>query len=114
VGLVAHDELEIEVPDSAVVLATLDRAFREHAPKVATVALRILGRADEADDLVQDVFMKAGKWLSRLDEPAALRAWLLKSGAAQGAPNPINISSCKAYRSMEKGSIGLPLMEHSS
>jgi len=58
--------------------SALDRAFREHAPKVATVALRILGRADEADDLVQDVFMKAGKWLSRLNEPAALRAWLLK------------------------------------
>jgi RNA polymerase sigma-70 factor (ECF subfamily) len=58
--------------------SALDRAFREHAPKVATVALRILGRADEADDLVQDIFMKAGKWLPRLDEPAALRAWLLK------------------------------------
>ena len=58
--------------------SALDRAFRAYAPKVATVALRILGRADEADDLVQDVFMKAGKWLPRLDEPAALRAWLLK------------------------------------
>jgi len=58
--------------------SALDRAFREHAPKVATVALRILGRADEADDLVQDVFMKAAKWLSRLDDPSALRAWLMK------------------------------------
>jgi RNA polymerase sigma-70 factor (ECF subfamily) len=42
------------------------------------MALRILGRREEADDLVQDVFIKAGKWLARLDDPAALRAWLLK------------------------------------
>jgi RNA polymerase sigma-70 factor (ECF subfamily) len=58
--------------------SALDQAFREHAPTVATVALRILGRADEADDLVQDVFMKAAKWLSRLDDPLAVRAWLMK------------------------------------
>jgi len=58
--------------------AALDQAFRAHASQVATVALRILGRCDEADDLVQDVFMKAGKWVLRLREPSALRAWLLK------------------------------------
>jgi RNA polymerase sigma-70 factor (ECF subfamily) len=58
--------------------STLDQAFRDHAPQVATTALRILGRQAEADDLVQDVFMKAGRWLARLDDPSALRAWLLK------------------------------------
>lgn len=42
------------------------------------MALRILGRHDEADDLVQDVFIKAGRWLSKLDDPSAVRAWLLK------------------------------------
>jgi len=42
------------------------------------MALRILGRREEADDLVQDVFIKAGRWLSRLDDPSALRAWLMK------------------------------------
>ena len=57
---------------------TLDQAFRAHAPRLATLALRILGRRDEADDLVQDVFMKAGKWLPRLREPGALQAWLVK------------------------------------
>lgn len=41
--------------------SALDQAFRAHAAHVASVALRILGRSDEADDLVQDVFMKAGK-----------------------------------------------------
>jgi RNA polymerase sigma-70 factor (ECF subfamily) len=58
--------------------SALEQAFRAHAPQVATMALRILGRREEADDLVQDVFMKAGKWLSRLNDPAAVRAWLVK------------------------------------
>lgn len=60
---------------SASILA---QAFRAHAPQVANVALRILGRKEEADDLVQDVFIKAGKWLARLNDPAAVRAWLMK------------------------------------
>lgn len=58
--------------------SVLEQAFRAHAPQVATMALRLLGRREEADDLVQDVFLKAGKWLSRLNDPAAVRAWLLK------------------------------------
>ncbi|HJX53287.1 MAG TPA: sigma-70 family RNA polymerase sigma factor [Polyangia bacterium] len=58
--------------------SALDQAFRAHAAQVATVALRILGRHDEADDLVQDVFVKANKWLPQLREPTALRAWLMK------------------------------------
>jgi RNA polymerase sigma-70 factor (ECF subfamily) len=58
--------------------SALEQAFRAHAPQVATLALRILGRREEADDLVQDVFMKAGGWLPKLHDPAAVRAWLLK------------------------------------
>jgi RNA polymerase sigma-70 factor, ECF subfamily len=42
------------------------------------MALRILGRHDEADDLVQDVFMKATRWLPKLNDPSAARAWLMK------------------------------------
>jgi RNA polymerase sigma-70 factor (ECF subfamily) len=56
----------------------LDQAFREHAAQVAMLALRVLGRRDEADDLVQDVFLKASSWLPRLREPGALRGWLAK------------------------------------
>jgi len=58
--------------------SALEQAFRAHAPQVATMALRILGRHEEADDLVQDVFIKAGRWLSKLNDPSAVRAWLLK------------------------------------
>jgi RNA polymerase sigma-70 factor (ECF subfamily) len=37
-----------------------------------------MGRREEADDLVQDVFLKADRWLSKLNDPSAERAWLAK------------------------------------
>jgi len=55
---------------------TLDAAFRAHAGFVASVALRVLGRPSEVDDLVQDVFLSVLPRLGDLREPAALRGWL--------------------------------------
>lgn len=40
-------------------------------------ATRLLGRTDEADDVVQDTFAAAFTRLDRLDDPARLRSWLL-------------------------------------
>jgi RNA polymerase sigma-70 factor (ECF subfamily) len=55
---------------------TLDAAFRAHAGFVASVALRVLGRPSEVEDLVQDVFLRVLPRLGDLREPAALRGWL--------------------------------------
>jgi RNA polymerase sigma-70 factor (ECF subfamily) len=55
---------------------TLDAAFRAHAVFVASVALRMLGRPSEVDDLVQDVFLCVLPRLADLREPTALRSWL--------------------------------------
>jgi RNA polymerase sigma-70 factor (ECF subfamily) len=55
---------------------TLDAAFRAHAGFVASVALRVLGRPGEVDDLVQDVFLRVLPRLGALRDPAAVRAWL--------------------------------------
>jgi RNA polymerase sigma-70 factor (ECF subfamily) len=54
----------------------LSSAFRRYAPYVARIGLRILGRPDEVDDLVQDVFLSAHKHLPALRDPAALKGWL--------------------------------------
>ena len=59
-------------------LVDLDDAFRRFAPLIAHVSLRILGRPQEVDDLVQDVFVEAGRWLQKIDSPAAFKYWLLK------------------------------------
>ena len=54
----------------------LDEAFRQYSGYVATIAWRILGRDDELDDVVQDVFLDAVRGLRRLREPAATKGWL--------------------------------------
>jgi RNA polymerase sigma factor (sigma-70 family) len=55
---------------------TPDAAFRAYAGFVASVALRVLGRPSEVDDLVQDVFLRVMRRLGDLRDPAALRGWL--------------------------------------
>src|SRR5262245_58679693 len=50
--------------------------FREYARYVAGVALRLLGRDGELDDVVQEVFLRALKGLRRIDNRAALKGWL--------------------------------------
>lgn len=64
------------LPASTGVPLTLDAAFRAHAGFVASVALRVLGRPSEVDDLVQDVFLRVLPRLGDLRDPAALRGWL--------------------------------------
>lgn len=50
--------------------------FLAHAQFVAQVALRVLGRDDEVDDIVQEVFICALTELGKLHQPQAVRAWL--------------------------------------
>jgi RNA polymerase sigma-70 factor (ECF subfamily) len=63
-------------PSTPVLPLTLDAAFRTHAGFVASIALRVLGRPSEVDDLVQDVFLCVLPRLGDLRDPAALRGWL--------------------------------------
>jgi RNA polymerase sigma-70 factor (ECF subfamily) len=64
-----------DLPDSEPPL-DFDGLFRRYAPYVAAIGLRILGRGDELDDLVQDVFVRAYRGLSRLEDQARVKAWL--------------------------------------
>jgi RNA polymerase sigma-70 factor (ECF subfamily) len=59
-----------------VAVDDLDAVFRRFAPYVARIGARILGRADEVDDLVQDVFLDAMRGLRALREVKAIRGWL--------------------------------------
>jgi RNA polymerase sigma-70 factor (ECF subfamily) len=60
----------------AALSISFDDAFRAHAGFVARIALRVLGRPSEVDDLVQDVFLSVLDRLDDLRDPAALRGWL--------------------------------------
>jgi len=56
----------------------LDELYRRYAPYVAVIATRILGRDDELDDLVQDVFLGALRGISGLRDAHAIKGWLAK------------------------------------
>jgi RNA polymerase sigma-70 factor, ECF subfamily len=58
--------------DSAGGSALYDR----YGAYVRRVLLRLLGPDTEVSDLIQDVFMTAIDSIERLEDPAALRAWL--------------------------------------
>lgn len=53
-----------------------ESVFARYAPYVARIGLRLLGRDDEVDDLVQDVFMTAYRKRDQLRDPAAIKGWL--------------------------------------
>jgi RNA polymerase sigma factor (sigma-70 family) len=50
--------------------------FRQYAPYVAALVLKLIGRPGDVDDVVQDVFMQAHRGLSSLRSAEALRPWL--------------------------------------
>jgi RNA polymerase sigma-70 factor (ECF subfamily) len=55
---------------------TLEVAFRRYASYVGAIALKILGRDSEVDDVVQDVFLVAFKGLRALRDEGAIKHWL--------------------------------------
>ena len=55
-----------------------DAVFRRYSPYVASIGLRLLGRDDELDDLVQDVFWEAHRGLSRVRDAHAIKGWLAR------------------------------------
>jgi RNA polymerase sigma-70 factor (ECF subfamily) len=55
----------------------IEELFRRHAPAVASLGLGILQNAEEADDLVQEVFLRAWRALHRLENREEARPWLM-------------------------------------
>ena len=55
---------------------SFDEIFRQFAPHVARMAMSLLGRPDEVDDVVQDVFLDAYRGFGKLRKASALRSWL--------------------------------------
>lgn len=57
-------------------LTSFDAIYRAYSAYVAYIGVRILGRQDEIDDLVQDVFVEALRGLDKLKDAEAVKAWL--------------------------------------
>jgi len=52
--------------------------FKRYSSYVATIGIRLLGRDDELDDLVQEVFIEAYRGLHQLRSPDAVKSWLAR------------------------------------
>ena len=57
---------------------TVEELFVEYRSYVATVAMRILGDPQGADDVVQETFISAHKHLKQLRDPGAAKGWLAR------------------------------------
>jgi RNA polymerase sigma-70 factor (ECF subfamily) len=55
----------------------LEVVYAKHARYIAGVVHRLLGRDGEVDDIVQETFIAAMESLDRIEEPLAVRAWLV-------------------------------------
>lgn len=75
-----------DAPDEAVTVGRAAdgdvRAFevlvRRHSGLMRAYARSILGSNDEVDDVVQDAFIVAWQQLEMLDDPGAVKAWLMR------------------------------------
>jgi len=72
-----------DLPDAALVASVLqgrrdafEALFDRYARQVYTIAYRISGNPTEAEDLTQDVFLRAFRTLGTLRQPQAFAAWL--------------------------------------
>jgi RNA polymerase sigma-70 factor (ECF subfamily) len=52
--------------------------YRRHVRRVSDTAIRVLGRTHEAEDVVQDTFLKALTRLESLRDPSLFSRWLMR------------------------------------
>lgn len=56
----------------------LERFFRENVAQVHALCVRMLGRADDAEDAVQAAFVRAFRALARFRGESSLRTWIYR------------------------------------
>ncbi len=57
-------------------IPSFEELYRRHSGLVATIALRLLGRPDDVDDIVHDTFLQARRALPKLRDARAVKGWL--------------------------------------
>lgn len=68
-----------EIPETgttALERPTFEALFTRYSSYVAAIAIRLMGRDGEVDDIVQDVFLVALRGMDRVRDPGAIRGWL--------------------------------------
>ncbi len=58
--------------------ASFESLYRLHSGRVHALCLRLCGRAEEAEELTQEVFVRAWRNMGTFREPGHFRAWLTR------------------------------------
>lgn len=64
-------------------LEAFEELYRQHAPRLFSLASRMLGNAADAEDAVQDTFLVAHRRIDSYRGEAALGTWLYRLGVNQ-------------------------------
>jgi RNA polymerase sigma-70 factor (ECF subfamily) len=82
----SHDELSREAVEIARLvrltldgeLAAFEQIIARFETRVMTMAARLLGTREDAQDVAQEVFLRAFKYLHRLDPEKPIEPWLMR------------------------------------
>jgi RNA polymerase sigma-70 factor (ECF subfamily) len=77
---------------------------RRYQRRVFGLGLRMLGSADDADDLVQETFLRAWRALDRFEEDRPLAPWLLRIATNQA----LNVLAARGRRPVEELNESMP------
>ena len=99
--------------------SALGSLYDRHAPALLAVAMRMLGAAREAQDVVHDVFVGLPEALRRYEERGALAAWLRKITArvalakmrAAGAPEHLSLAEVSEPSARQRDIEGVMALE---
>lgn len=76
--MIGSPRIRLVSPDESASPASLefDDVFRRYARYVGSIGIRLLGRPEEVEDFVQDVFLRVHRGLHRVQNVAAIKGWL--------------------------------------
>ena len=77
-GATRQDELALVGRCRSGDLAAFEELYRAHAGRLYSVALRLLGNAADAEDLLQEIFLAAHRKLDTFRGESALGTWLYR------------------------------------
>ena len=77
-GATRQDELALVDRCRSGDLAAFEELYRAHAGRLYSVALRLLGNAADAEDLLQEIFLAAHRKLDTFRGESALGTWLYR------------------------------------
>jgi RNA polymerase sigma-70 factor (ECF subfamily) len=98
------------VETSLVTRAELEDCFEEHRPALTGFCYRILGSPFDAEDAVQEAFIRAWRGVERFEGRSALRSWLYR--IATNVCLDMASGRERRARPMDLGPAGAPVIEN--